>query len=39
MGFERPGRSMDWEDMILETRPDRDAMIADLRENAPYFAL
>ena len=39
MGFERPGRSMDWEDMISETRPDRDAMIADLRENAPYFAL
>ena len=39
MGFERPSRFMDWEDMISETHPDRDGMIADLRENAPYFAL
>ena len=39
LGCDRPGNVMAYEDIISETRPDRDAMIADLRENAPYFAL
>lgn len=39
MGFERPGKVMDYEDMILETNPDRDKLIEDLREIGPYLAL
>ena len=30
---------MAYEDMISQTRPDRDALIEDLQENGHYFAL
>lgn len=39
MRFERPGKSLDWEDTISETHPDDNETIADPRENAPLFAL